>query len=256
MVGLAKLSKKKRPPREEKAFKEQKKIEEKVFDEELLLAITELMNKGIIKSVDYPVSQGKEAIVFRATCAEGNEDEFIALKIYRIETSPFFHMQDYIIGDPRFSGVRKKKKDVVYAWTQKEFRNLKICSEAGVPAPKPIYFKKNILAMEFLGEKGVPYSTMQETGSDHPERDCELLLEYVRRLYANGLVHADLSEYNVLMHGKKQVPYIIDVGQAVAKGHPKYEEFLVRDIGNILHYFKKYGVKKNVEEEIKKIKGS
>lgn len=252
---MARVSKKKRPPREEKTFKEQKKIEEKVFDEEVLLAISDLMNKKIVKSVDYPISQGKEAIVFRATGGENTEDEFIALKIYRIETSPFFHMQGYIDGDPRFFGVRNNKKDIVYAWTQKEFRNLKICYDAGVPAPEPICFKKNILAMEFLGEKGVPDSSLLDVGSDHPERDCELLLEYMKKLYSHNLVHADLSEYNVLMHGEEMIPYLIDCGQGVVKGYPKFDEFLERDVQNVLHYFKKYGIKKDLQKTIEWIKG-
>ncbi len=61
-----------------------------------------------------------------------------------------------------------------------------------------------------------------------------------------GLVHADLSEYNILVKGKK--PYLIDFGQAVVLKHPNASAFLERDIKNILQYFKKaYRIEKDFD---------
>jgi RIO kinase 1 len=141
---------------------------------------------------------------------------------------------------------------VVYAWAKKEFRNLKICKQARVPVPTPFAFDKNVLLMEFLGEKGMPDSTLKQLGSDNPERDCKILLNYIRRLYKHGFVHSDASEFNVMTHGyPKYKFYFIDLGQGVLIGHPKAKEFLKRDVRNILRYFKGYGVKRDLNETLK-----
>lgn len=247
----SRLWKKKRPPREEKQFKEKGKIEERVFDSSVFHIFYEFLNKGVISSVDYPIATGKESDVYRVTSGKrfAQGSPYMAAKIFRIETANFIHMQDYLFADPRFSHVRRTKREVISAWCQKEFKNLHICARARVPAPKPFLFSKNILLMEFIGEEGIPDSTLKQIGSENPEKDCETILGYIRRLYRAGLVHADLSEFNVLMHGYPEpVPYLIDLGQAVVLGHPKSEEFLLRDITNTLRYFKHYGVKKDAKE--------
>ncbi|MFH1470998.1 MAG: serine protein kinase RIO, partial [Candidatus Micrarchaeota archaeon] len=201
--------------------------------------------KKVVKSIDYPVATGKEADVFRASTETG----YLAVKIYRIETSNFLKMQDYMIGDPRFSNMKKNKRDIVFAWTKKEFRNLCLFEGLGVRVPKPVAFKKNVLVMEFIGEEGVPDSTLKQMGTETPEKTLETVLGFVKVLYKHNLVHADLSEYNILMHAGE--PYIIDVGQAVLLNHPKAEEFLERDMRTLLKYFGRYGVKRDEGEVLK-----
>lgn len=252
------LWKKKLPRREDKIMKRTLKTEEGVFDSPTLFTLYGFLNKGIISTVDCPVSTGKEADVYRAAAGPNfrGEGEFVAVKIFRVETSDFIKMQDYMRGDPRFSRVKHSKRETVYAWARKEYRNLALCMEAGVPAPEPYAFSKNVLLMEFIGEKGIPDSTLKSLGTDQPEKDCETLLSYIRKLYGHGFVHADFSEFNILMHGYPEiVPYVIDVGQGVLLAHPMSGEYLERDVRNILHYFKKYGVKKDFGEELKRIKG-
>ena len=250
---MTRLGKRKRPLREVKAFKEKKKIESDVFDRDSLPVFGELFNKKILSSVDYPVSEGKEAIVFRATAGERGEVLYYAAKVYRIETSFFIRQWDYILGDPRFARVKKAKRNLVYAWTQKEFRNLLLCEQAGVPVPKPYYFNKNVLIMEFLGEEGIPDSTLQQMGSENPEQDCQTLLGYIKKLYQHGLVHGDVSEFNVMVH--KGTLFLIDVGQGVLLAHPKSQEFLARDVRNVLGYFAKHGVKRDYAEALAWVKG-
>jgi RIO kinase 1 len=242
------LWKKKLPPKEVKQFKEKQKIESSVFDVRTLHILSDFIKKKVVDSVDYPMATGKEADVFRATTETGH----VAIKIYRIETSNFQNMQDYMTGDPRFFHVKKNKWDIVFNWTKKEFSNLKLFEKAGVRAPRPIAFKKNVLLMEFIGEEGVPDSTLKQMGADTPERTLDTILGYVKKLYKNEIVHADLSEYNVLMHMGE--PVIIDVGQAVLLNHPKAEEFLERDVATMLKYFRKYGIKKDEKEVLKEIK--
>jgi RIO kinase 1 len=242
------VSKRKRPLKEDFQIKERLKVESEVFDRTSLIDLSKMMKKGIIETVDYPISTGKEANVFRATTSDGS---FAAIKIYKIETSHFFRRREYLEGDPRFSRMKSSEKEIVKAFARKEFKNLEICEKAGVHAPKPYFLKNNIVVMEFLGEGELPYPTMEMLGPRDPEKELESILEDVRKMYRAGLVHADLSEYNVL---NGDVPYIIDFSEGVVLGHPNSAKFLERDVGNILKFYSKHGIKKDLEKTLEWIR--
>ena len=98
--------------------------------------------------------------------------------------------------------------------------------------------QKNVLIMEFIGKNGERASLMKETTLDDPEKVFKILLTYLRRLYLKGgLVHADLSEYNIMMWKGK--PVIFDVAQSVLVKHPMADKFLRRDLENLHKYFKR-----------------
>lgn len=221
---------------------EKRKVTENVFDEATLKAIYTLSNKGIIEALGGSISTGKEANVF---LADGKEHS-LAIKIYRITTSSFNSMEDYIIGDPRFRDVRHTKKDIVFAWTKKEYRNLLRASEVGIKVPKPITTERNILVMEFMGKDEKPYPLLKDVQLDEKtaKKVFDALIDYIKKLYVDaGLVHGDLSEYNVLIETEQIEPILIDMGQSVTLEHPRADQFLRRDIQNIERYFKKYGIK-------------
>lgn len=242
------VSKRKRPSKDDFQIKERLKVESEVFDKTSLVDLSKLMKKGVIQTVDYPVSTGKEANVFRATAADGS---FLAVKIYKIETSHFFRRSEYLEGDPRFRRFKSSEKEIVKAFARKEFKNLEICEKAGVNAPKPYFLKNNILVMEFLGEGELPYPTMEMLEPESPEKALKSILDDIRKMYRAGLVHADLSEYNIL-NGKK--PYMIDFSEGVVLGHPHSAKYLERDVRNILKFFAKFGVKKDLEKTMEWIK--
>ncbi|MFN7088855.1 MAG: serine protein kinase RIO, partial [Candidatus Paceibacteria bacterium] len=212
-----------------------------------LLNISKIMKKGIIDHLDYPVSTGKEANVFKATTPSGSA---VAVKIYKIETSPFFRKLDYIIGDPRFKRIKWSEKELVIAFARKEFSNLRCCERATIPAPKPLFLVGNVLVMSFLGDNKVPFPTLAEVVCE--ERHLISILENMRKLYKSGLVHADLSEYNIMI-GNDGTTYFIDFGQGVVLAHPKAREFLERDLSNIINFFKKFGFSRDFEKELEKI---
>ena len=165
-------------------------------------------------------------------------------------------MKQYILGDPRFKRVRKKTHDLVYTWAEKEFKNLKRASSAGVRVPNPIHVKKNILVMEFIGDGDIPAPRLKDSPPENPQLLFNKIYSYMKKLYQKArLVHADLSEYNILMYNG---PVIIDISQAVTLEHPNTEDLLLRDIQNILKYFKQFpGIKlpslKNAFKEITKV---
>ncbi len=237
-----KVSRRKKPPKEVYQLKERFKIESEVFDRDTLLCLAKLMKKGIIDTVDYPVSTGKEANIFRATSPDGS---YLAVKIYKIETSRFFRREKYLEGDPRFKKIKRSDKEIVKAFARKEFKNLQICEKAGVHAPKPYYLLDNMIVIEFLGEEGLPYPTMDMVGPLHGKDDLDSILEDIRKMYKASLVHSDISEYNVMVG---DVPYLIDFGQGVVKGHPNAEIFLERDVGIILKYFRKQGIERDLKK--------
>ncbi|MCS4541465.1 MAG: serine protein kinase RIO [Euryarchaeota archaeon] len=220
----------------EKVFKtdEDRKVCSEVFDKSTLLTLYDLANRGVIDTVNGPVSTGKEANIFRAY----KSDNIIALKIYRIATSDFRTMWQYISGDPRFTGTKKDHRHIVYTWAKKEFRNLEKAAEVRVYAPKPFVVLNNVLVMQFIGDKkGNAAPLMKDSPPENPEKVLDLLLKFIKKLYVNAeLVHADISEYNVLMFNDK--PILIDWGQAVTIEHPMAESFLERDVRNILRYFR------------------
>lgn len=241
------VSKRKAPSKEEYLLKERRKLESYVFDKRILLLLSRMIKKGILKSVDYPVSTGKEANVFRATSPD---ESFLAVKIYKIKTAGFSKKMDYLEGDPRFKSIKRKDREIVKLFARKEFKNLQICDKAGVHAPKPVYLSEDIVVMSFIGEKGLPYATMDMVGP-RGEKDLISILKDIKKMYRAGLVHADVSEYNIML-GK--VPYFIDFGQGVVLGHPNAEKFLERDVKNILNYFEKFGIKKDFEKTLEWIK--
>ncbi len=225
------------------------KIFAKVFDHRTVQACHKLSTRGLFDVVEFLVNVGKEAHVFRARDVSGG---FRAVKIYKVETSDFKHMDKYLIGDERFRHVRKDKREIVYAWTKKEHNNLDLMNLAGIRVPLPMGFYENILIMEFIGFKGEAAKTLFAAGCKDYQRAYETVIDWMARLYFKAdLVHADLSEYNILVnHDKKgkEEFVLIDCGQAVLASHPMAREFFERDLKNVAHYFSKHGVKTSVEQ--------
>ncbi|MEF8879076.1 MAG: serine protein kinase RIO [Candidatus Thermoplasmatota archaeon] len=226
-----------------------RKTEAEVFDKPTLHTLEKMISDRIIDIVDFPISTGKEGNIFRAVTPD---DEFLAVKIYRVSTSTFKHISKYIVGDPRFEELHQNRRNLVYAWTQKEFKNLQLLDKAGVLAPKPIKSLNNVLLMEYIGTKERPAPLLKEIKINNPSEIFEEIVNYMALMYQEiNLVHADLSPFNILMHNDK--PYLIDLGQAVMLDHFNSDEFLRRDIHNIVSYFKKYNIKKDEDKIYKQV---
>jgi RIO kinase 1 len=149
-------------------------------------------------------------------------------------------MRQYLDGDPRFEGIGSDKKKVVLAWVRKEFANLRRARKAGVKVPRPIAAERNVLVMEYVGGEAERGRRLAEVHIENPETAFEVVREYTRRLYDSGLIHGDLSEYNVVVHEGEL--YVIDLGQAVTVHHPNAREFLERDCENVAAFFARQGV--------------
>ena len=209
------------------------KVAESVLDVETRTTLFSLRRKKVIEEFTGVISTGKEANVYHAYASDGSE---LAVKIYRTSTNIFKGLQIYIIGDPRFAKIKRDQRSFVYAWAKKEFKNLSRAIKAGVNVPKPIANVKDVVVMEFIGKNGLPYRIMKEEKIFKPQKTYKEVLINLQKLYKKaGLVHADLSEYNMLYTPKV---YFIDISQAVLLEHPYADIFLYRDIKNITRYFK------------------
>lgn len=134
---------------------------------------------------------------------------------------------------------------MVKTWAEKEMRNLMRLHSAGIPCPEPIILRSHVLVMEFIGDHGFPAPLLKDANiSDTKAR--ELYLQsvcIVRDLYWKAkLVHADLSEFNILYNMASDQMFIIDVSQSVEHDHPSALLFLRKDCTNINGFFRKHNV--------------
>jgi RIO kinase 1 len=221
------------------------KIKSEVFDHSTLMALYALQNNGHLDSIESIVSTGKEANIFYGL----KKEKGIAIKIFRTATSSFRNMREYILSDPRFQGIKGNRRQLIYAWARREFKNLRKVYKK-IPVPTPLTVKKNVLLMEFVGKEGVPYPRMKDVGPRDPEEDFKEIMERVQTMYKLGLVHSDLSEYNILINDEM---YFIDFSQGTVTDDPNASAFLKRDITNLIRYFSHYMEPPGIEETYNKV---
>ncbi len=216
---------------------EDQSVVESVFDTETQKIIYEFYNRKILDEIGFVISTGKEANVYYGMSSE----EEVAIKIYRIKTAETRFMWPYVIGDPRFKRVRRKTRDLVFTWAEKEYKNLSRAKNAKVRVPKPIAVRKNVLVMEFIGNQGDPAPLLKDCTLSKPQITFDTILNYVKLLYQDAkLIHADLSEFNIMYTNE---PVIIDISQGVVLAHPNAREFLIRDLKNLLRFFSSFNIK-------------
>jgi RIO kinase 1 len=195
---------------------------------------------------------GKEANVFTATPGRrSDKEEDVIVKIYRLENCNFKKMYEYLKHDPRYMHTKPSKRFVVFAWCQREYRNLLLAREAGITCPTPLVFKDNVLVMTIIGSHGEVAPQLKDHDPAEPETFAALVLKDVKTLWKKGLVHGDLSSFNILINNEK--PVFIDFSQASPTTAPNAKELLERDVKNLCQYFKKIGVTLSKEAELERI---
>lgn len=228
---------------------EARKNVENVLNRETMEALYDLSGDGHFDLLHGFVKDGKES---KIAVAE-KDGELLAVKLYVIEASNYQDMQQYLVGDPRFEGIKTDRRSIVHSWARKEFRNLDKTRELGIPAPEPIAVEKNVLLMEFIGQEFSPAPKLQEVDLENPEVAAERLFDHMETLWKEGeLVHGDLSPFNVLLWKERLRP--IDFSQAVLKAHPRAEEFVERDVENLSNHFeRRYGLGLDREKIVENI---
>lgn len=215
---------------------------EQVLDPRTRLVLFRLLQRGALLNIDGCISTGKEANVYHAT---GTEND-LAVKIYKTSILTFKDRERYVTGEFRYRHgyCKSNPRKMVAVWAEKEMRNLARMHEAGLTVPKPHMLKGHVLVMDFLGRDGWPAPLLKNANLSLEDAEPMYigLVRDMRRLYREcKLVHADLSEFNMLVHDGKL--WIIDVSQSVEQDHPHALEFLRMDCNNVNKFFRELGVK-------------
>ncbi|KFV82894.1 Serine/threonine-protein kinase RIO1, partial [Struthio camelus australis] len=215
---------------------------EQVLDPRTRMILFKMLTRGIISEINGCISTGKEANVYHASTANG---ENRAIKIYKTSILMFKDRDKYVSGEFRFRHgyCKGNPRKMVKTWAEKEMRNLIRLSTAQIPCPEPVMLRSHVLVMGFIGKGDMPAPLLKNAQlSDSKVRELYLqIIQYMRRMYQDArLVHADLSEFNMLYHSGEV--YIIDVSQAVEHDHPHALEFLRKDCANVNDFFQKHNV--------------
>jgi len=204
-----------------------------------------LIEDGLIDSVSRQLMSGKEATVYVVRCG----DDVMCAKVYKEANKRSFRQSvDYTEGRKEKNsrkaramakGSKYGKQAQEAAWQSAEVDALYRLADAGVTVPKPFNFYEGVLLMELVtddtGNAAPRLNDLSFTEEDARKHHQTLIKEVVRMLCA-GIVHGDLSEFNILLGSDG--PVIIDLPQAVdAAGNNHAKDMLERDVNNLATFF-------------------
>ncbi|XP_034099611.1 serine/threonine-protein kinase RIO3 [Drosophila albomicans] len=227
------------------------------------LLLYKLINNQILEQINGIISTGKEAVILHAnsdasytgTNEHGHGNGVLmppellpkecAIKIFKTTLNEFKQRDRYIKDDYRFKDRFSKQNHrvIINMWAEKEMHNLMRMQSIGLNVPDVVVLKKHVLVMRFIGDNHNAAPKLKDARLTVAELSCayEEIVAAMHKLYNEAkLVHADLSEYNILWYEDKC--WFIDVAQSVEPEHPSALEFLMRDCGNIVNFFEKRGL--------------
>ncbi len=220
-----------------------------VFDAFVNRILFDMQTRGVFDELLSPLFIGKESNVFIAS----RGDDQIIVKIYRLQNCDFKKMYDYIRIDKRYESLKRNRRQIIFAWTKREFTNLIKAYNAGVRVPEVITFKHNVLIEEMIGSD-TPALRLKDCELSNPKELFEEVVAQMKLLYQKAnLVHGDLSEFNILYNEEK--PVFIDFSQSTLISSQNSKMLLQRDIRNIVRFAKKHGILLNEEKVYKEITG-
>ncbi len=209
------------------------------------LAINALVKADVITSFGQSLGVGKEADVYDALSAAGRR---IAVKFHRLGRISFRQTR-------RKRGYAREHASWLFQShiaAEKEFEAMKLVYRNGVSVPEPISHNRHVIAMGMI--EGAQLTKYKDIGK--PQKVLREILRNVKKAYLKAhIIHADLSEYNIILQPDGHI-LIIDWPQAVKTDHANAAELLERDLRNVLTFFsRKFNVELAVKEAIEYVTG-
>jgi len=209
------------------------------------LALNALVKKGVLKAIRLkPLGIGKESDVYEGISTSG---ERVAVKFHRLGRISFRKTRRVriYIGDRRHISWLYQAR---LAATN-EFEALLLLYPKGVSVPRPIYHNRHVVVTSLI--EGIPLFEVPPL--EDPKKVLEDIISNIEVAYKAGVVHGDMSEYNVIVKSNEEV-VLIDWPQWVPSNHPSAEFLLRRDVNHLMKFFRrKYRVMADVERIIKRI---
>jgi RIO kinase 1 len=210
--------------------------------------IQPLIDEGLVDEVLRPLMSGKEASVYVVRCG----DHIRCAKVYKDASQRSFkkavqYQEGRKVRSSRRARAMEKgssygREQAEESWQNAEVDALYKLADAGVRVPQPYGCFDGILLMELIldedGDVAPRLNDIQLT-AEQARRDHKTMMQHILRMLAVGLVHGDLSEFNVLQD--PQGPVIIDLPQAVdAAANNNAQWMLERDVNNITQYYAQF----------------
>ncbi|MBN2335369.1 serine/threonine protein kinase [Candidatus Bathyarchaeota archaeon] len=212
-----------------------------------LLALNALVKSGALEALGPSIGIGKESDVFEAVTPDETK---VAVKFHRLGRTSFRdtrRKREYIADRRHISWLYQSRLAA-----EAEYGALQKMHAAGGSVPEPLHQNRHIIVMQYI--EGTPLSDI--ISLDEPHEFLDDILNNVRLAYSAGVIHTDLSEYNILVDMEGDV-WLIDWPQYISVEHPNADEILRRDVGNVVYYFKrKYYLDYGIEKALEYVKGA
>ena len=210
------------------------------------LALNALVKSNVLEAIGKPLGIGKEADVYEALSPRR---ERIVVKFHRLGRTSFRQTR-------RARGYVAERRHISWLYqsrlaAEREYEVMKRTYLRKVSVPEPIARNRHVVVMGLIEGTELRYAEIEE-----PTPTFKEIVGNIRRTYVNaGIIHADLSEFNILIKPDGGI-LIIDWPQAIIKDHPDAERLLTRDVENILYFFRKrYGLTYSLEDVLSYVKG-
>jgi len=214
------------------------------------LALRSLVERGVLAALGDKMGVGKESDVYEGLTPANDK---VIVKFHRAGRTSFKHIKrvrTYATERPEYSWLLQAK-----IAAEREYKVLDELYKVKARVPKPIGRSRHVVVTEFI--EGIELYRYKDAMD--PLGMLKKILETIRKAYLHaGIVHGDLSEYNVMVQivDDEEEPYIIDWPQFVEKEHPSANSLLERDVTYVIKFFKKrYGVDISREKALKYVKG-
>jgi RIO kinase 2 len=210
-----------------------------------VLALNALAKGDVLNSLGRPLGVGKEADIYDAITDEGVR---VAVKFHRLGRISFretLKKRDYVSRKRHVPWLYQSKLSA-----EKEYNVMEQVYKAGVSTPKPIHQNRHVIVMDYIDG----FNLIDVASLDDPQGFLDDIMFEIWKTYKAGIIHADLSEYNIIVQ-RNGLVLLIDWPQSIPTDHPNAEDLLKRDIYNVFNYFKRtFGLERDLQEALEYVK--